>query len=929
MTDSLDSFGTRSAAHLAGRRLQLHHLERLPAARLPFTYKVVLENLLRHEDGVLVTADQVKAVLDWDPAAKQQAEVDLHATRIFLHDTNGVPTLVDLAAMRDATAELGGDPARVNPLIPAELVTDHSVIADYFARSDARDLNVELEYERNSERYRFLKWGQGAFEGFKVVPPGMGIMHQVNIEYLARVVEVVDGWAYPDLCLGTDSHTTMANGLGVLGWGIGGIEAEASMLGQPLSIVLPDVLGFRLTGQLPPGATATDLVLTITEMLRRHGVVGKFVEFCGPGVARTRVADRVTIANMSPEFGSTCAVFPIDDETLRYLRFTGRTDAHVDLVEAYAKTQGLWHDPGAKLDYTEQLELDLSTVVPSIAGPRRPQDRVPLTGAKLAFAAEMSGASAPAAPDWVDEASRESFPASDAPAVDADTHDGPPSDPSATDVSTRGPWSRRVPVVLDGTTHHLDHGAVAIAAITSCTNTSNPHVMVAAGLLARNAARRGLTRRPWVKTTLSPGSKVVMDYLHAAGLVEPLEALGFHLAGFGCMTCIGASGPLIEEISAAVHDQDLTVVSVLSGNRNFEGRINPDVRMNYLASPPLVVAYALAGTMDTDLTRDPLGVDPDGEPVYLADLWPTGSDIEAAVESSVDPAMFRRAYATIFDGDHRWQGLQAPGGDTFAWSGDSTYVRRPPHFDGVGAEPPPVRDINAARVLVKLGDSVTTDHISPAGAITPDSNAGRYLGGLGVSRRHLNTFASRRGNHEVMVRGAFANVRLRNQVAPGTIGGFTRCFDAENAVMTMHEAAAVYRAHQTPLVVVAGKDYGAGSSRDWAAKGPRLLGIAAVLAESFERIHRSNLIGMGILPLQFLPGESADTLGLTGEEVLTVTGIAAVLDETGNRLVAVTADDRSFMMLVRLDTRRERDYYRHGGVLPYVLRAALPASHNT
>ena len=750
----------------------------------------------------------------------------------------------------------------------------------------------------------------------------MGIMHQVNIEYLARVVETDGDWAYPDLCLGTDSHTTMVNGLGVLGWGIGGIEAEASMLGQPLSIVLPDVLGFRLTGELPPGATATDLVLTVTETLRRHGVVGKFVEFHGPGVGRTSVADRVTIANMSPEFGSTCAVFPIDDETLRYLRFTGRNADHVALVEAYAKTQGLWHEPDVQLDYSDQIELDLTTVVPSLAGPRRPQDRVPLTEAKAAFRAEMANVGRPAsAPSWVDEASQESFPASDPPAIDPDTER--PPEPAASPAATHhhAQSNAGVEVMLDGQPHHIDHGAVAIAAITSCTNTSNPQVMVAAGLLARNAARRGVTRRPWVKTTLSPGSKVVMDYLQKAGLIEPLEALGFHLAGFGCMTCIGASGPLIEEISAAVHEHDLTVVSVLSGNRNFEGRINPDVTMNYLCSPPLVVAYALAGSMDIDLITEPVAADRDGRPVYLADLWPTENDIDQVVADSVDPDMFHAAYTAIFDGDHRWQSLQAPLGTTFSWAEDSTYVRRPPYFDHLSPQPGPVADIDEARILVKLGDSVTTDHISPAGAITPDSDAGRYLTGLGVSRRHLNTFASRRGNHEVMVRGAFANVRLRNQVAPGTIGGWTRCFDAGGEVQRTHDAALTYRAAGTPLVVVAGRDYGAGSSRDWAAKGPRLLGVRAVLAESFERIHRSNLIGMGVLPLQFLPGDTAESLGLAGEERISIQGIPAVVEDPSRRHVEVSADRRRFRMVVRLDTRREADYYRNGGVLPYVLRA--------
>jgi aconitate hydratase len=916
------SLQTRDVVMLAGRRWQLHRLDRLDVDHLPFSLKVLLENLLRHEEGGLVTAEQIDAVRHWEPTAGGHHEVDLHPTRVFLHDTNGVPALVDLAAMRDAVVALGGDPRRVNPVIPAELVADHSVVADVFGRPDARDRNVDLEYARNSERFRFLKWGQTVLDKFKIVPPGMGIMHQVNIEYLARVVEVDGDWVYPDVCLGTDSHTTMVNGLGVLAWGIGGIEAEALMLGQSFSLVVPPVVGFRLTGELQPGATATDLVLTITEMLRRHGVVGKFVEFHGPGVSQTSVADRVTISNMSPEFGSTCAVFPIDAQTMRYLRFTGRTADHVALVEAYAKQQGLWHEPDFLLTYSERVELDLSTVVPSLAGPRRPQDRVALSLAQAAFRAEMRAEAEGfhAHLSWADEASRESFPASDAPAIDSDLTVDPPQDEEPTKSSHVIPGPA-VEVLLGGRQHRLFDGTVAIASITSCTNTSNPRVMVAAGLLARNAARLGLTRRPWVKTTLSPGSLVVMDYLRAAGLVESLEALGFYLAGFGCMTCIGASGPLIDEVTTAVHDHDLAVVSVLSGNRNFEGRIHPDVKLNYLASPPLVVAYALAGTMDIDLVNDPLGHDEQGRAVFLSDLWPTAEEIEQVVERSLDADMFRSVYAGVFDGDHRWQALDAPTGSTFAWDPASTYVRRPPHLDGMPAQPPAVTDIMDARVLVKLGDSVTTDHISPAGMITRDSYAGRYLASLGVIPRDFNTFASRRGNHEVMVRGAFANVRLRNQVATGTTGGLTRCFDVGGAVLPMYEAARTYQDHNTPVVVIAGKDYGAGSSRDWAAKGTKLLGIRAVLAESFERIHRANLIGMGVLPLQFLGGESADSLGLTGEETITIRGLASAIAQPAPRYVEVHADGTAFEVIARLDTAREADYYRHGGVLPYVLRS--------
>jgi aconitate hydratase len=861
-----DSFRTAGTLNVGTDTYAVHRLADIAPADLPYSLRIVLENLLRHEDGDLVTTDQIQAILGWGTPESFATAIDLHPSRVFLHDTNGVPTLVDLAAMRDATAALGRDPARINPTIPAELVVDHSVIVDVFGRPDALARNVEHEYARNAERYRFLKWGQGALRGFTVVPPGTGIMHQVNIEHLARVVMVDDGWAYPDLCLGTDSHTTMVNGLGVLGWGIGGIDAEAAMLGQPLSLLVPPVVGVRLHGTLPSGTTATDLVLTITELMRRHGVIGKFVEFSGPGVTEITLPDRATIANMSPEFGSTCAYFPIDEETLRYLRYTGRPEPTVRLIEAYAKEQGLWHDPAAALRYTETVELDLATVMPSLAGPRRPQDRVPLDRAKTQLRAALDRAGNPAT---------------------VDLGDGP---------------------------HRIDHGSVAIAAITSCTNTSNPTVMVAAALLARNAVARGLRSRPWVKTSLSPGSRVVTDYFDKAGLTPYLEELGFHLTGYGCMTCIGASGPLIPAVSRAVRDHDLAVVAVLSGNRNFDGRIHPDVRMNYLASPPLVVAYALAGSMDIDLTTEPLGTASTGQPVYLRDIWPTPAEVRQVIDATLDPAMFTDAYADVFTGDERWQQLPAPTGEIFAWDDTSTYLRRPPYFDGLTPQPPPATAITGARVLVKLGDSVTTDHISPAGAIPRHTPAGRYLQDLGVPPDELNTYASRRGNHEVMMRGAFANLRLRNHLVPGTEGGYT---SRAGTVTTVYDAALAHRAAGVPLLVLAGKDYGAGSSRDWAAKGPALLGVRAVLAESFERIHRSNLIGMGILPLQFLPGDNADTLGLTGHETFTITGLTDT--------VTVHTEHTQFPVTARLDTPREADYYRHGGVLPYVLRYTLLA----
>jgi aconitate hydratase len=878
-----NSFGTAAALAVAGERHRIHRIAELAPAGLPYTLKIVLENLLRHEDGRTVTEDQVEALLAWGDPGVHRTAVDLHPSRIFLHDTNGVPTLADLAAMRHAMAELGGEPRRVNPRIPAELVVDHSVTADVFGRPDAVARNVENEYGRNAERYRFLKWGQQTLQDFAVVPPGTGIMHQVNLEHLARVVMTDGGWAYPDVCLGTDSHTTMVAGLGVLGWGIGGIEAEAAMLGQSLSLLVPPVVGVRLHGELADGATATDLVLTITELMRAHGVVGKFVEFSGSGVSAIGLADRATIANMSPEFGSTCAYFPIDDETVRYLRFSGRSPERVALVEAYAKEQGLWHDPNHAPHYSEILELDLGAVVPSLAGPRRPQDRVGLDAAKSAFHRAI--------------------------------HDlqVPPREPA--------------PLTLGGSEHRLGHGAVAIAAITSCTNTSNPAVMVAAGLLARNAVRAGLRSKPWVKTSLSPGSRVVTAYFDRAGLTPYLEELGFHLAGFGCMTCIGASGPLIPEVTAVVEEHDVAVAAVLSGNRNFEGRINPDVRLNYLASPPLVVAYALAGTMDVDLLAEPLGADDAGRAVFLRDIWPTSAQIREVVDEHLSADMFTEVYRDVFGGDERWRRLDAPTAETFGWDEESTYLRRPPYLDGMRGEPEPVQDIVDARVLVKLGDSVTTDHISPAGAIPPHTPAGRYLTSLGVARFDLNTYASRRGNHEVLVRGCFANVRLRNQLVPGTEGGHALAPDG--TATSVHDAALAHRDAGTPLLVLAGRDYGTGSSRDWAAKGPALLGVRAVLAESFERIHRSNLIGMGVLPLQFLPGESADALGLTGHEHYTIRGLAAAGPGHYPRTVTAHARDEKgggetrFEAVVRLDTLREQDYHRHGGIVPYVLRGLL------
>jgi aconitate hydratase len=899
-----NSFGSRAALDVAGTQYQIYRLDAAEGSdSLPYSLKILLENLLRNEDGANITADHVRALASWDPGKEPDTEIQFTPARVILQDLTGVPAVVDLAAMREAMQALGGDPRKINPLIPAELVIDHSVVADVFGRPDAFTRNVEIEFSRNRERFGFLRWGQEAFSQFKVVPPGTGIVHQVNIEYLARVVMTRDGVAYPDTCLGTDSHTTMQNGLGVLGWGVGGIEAEAAMLGQPVSMLIPKVVGFRLTGELPSGATATDLVLTITELLRKHGVVGKFVEFHGEGVAAVPVANRATIGNMSPEFGSTCAIFPIDQNTLDYLSLTGRPRAQLALVEAYAKEQGLWHNPDRETRYSEELSLDLSTVVPSIAGPKRPQDRITLADAKTAFREVL--------PNYVQETSLDN-------GLDGTF---PASDPVATSDSTRA--SNPVQVTLeDGTTTSVDHGSVVIAAITSCTNTSNPSVMVGAALLARNAVDRGLNRKPWVKTTLAPGSKVVMDYYERAGLLPYLDKLGFNLVGYGCTTCIGNSGPLPPAISEAVNDHDLAVVSVLSGNRNFEGRINPDVKLNYLASPPLVVAYALAGTMDIDLAREPLGSDAEGKPVYLADLWPSPEEVADVVQHAVAEEMFTRDYADVFHGDDNWRALDIPAGDTFAWEDTSTYVRRPPYFDGMPTEPEPVTDITGAKVLAMLGDSVTTDHISPAGAIKTDSPAGVYLTEHGVERKDFNSYGSRRGNHEVMIRGTFANIRLRNQLAPGTEGGVT-VKDGEQ--MTIYEASRRYIEEGTPLIVLGGKEYGSGSSRDWAAKGTLLLGVRAVLVESFERIHRSNLIGMGVLPLQYRPGESAASLGLTGRETFDVRGIEDMNKGTMPNEVVVTADGKEFRAVVRIDTPGEAEYYRHGGIMQYVLRALLAA----
>jgi aconitate hydratase len=892
--DSANSFGARDTLAVGDDTYTIYRLDAVPGTeKLPYSLKVLAENLLRNEDGSNITGDHIEAIANWDPSAEPNTEIQYTPARVVMQDFTGVPCIVDLATMREAIADLDGDPRKVNPLAPADLVIDHSVIADLFGRADAFERNVEIEYQRNGERYQFLRWGKGAFSDFKVVPPGTGIVHQVNIEYLAHVVMARDGLAYPDTCVGTDSHTTMVNGLGVLGWGVGGIEAEAAMLGQPVSMLIPRVVGFKLTGRIRTGVTATDVVLTVTEMLRRHGVVGKFVEFYGDGVAEVPVANRATLGNMSPEFGSTAAIFPIDAETIDYLRFTGRDEKQLALVEAYAKRQGMWHDPGHEPAFSEYLELDLSDVVPSIAGPKRPQDRIALSDAKTVFRKDIHNY-----------------------AGDEQTTEGRPSKPVTVTSADRG-------------TFVLDHGAVTIAAVTSCTNTSNPEVMLGAALLARNAVEKGLGTKPWVKTTMAPGSQVVSDYYDKAGLWPYLEKLGFYLVGYGCTTCIGNSGPLPEEISKAINDNDLSVTAVLSGNRNFEGRINPDVKMNYLASPPLVVAYALAGTMDFDFESQPLGTDETGKDVYLRDIWPTQREIADVIGSAINQQMYTKNYADVFAGDERWRNLPTPSGDVFEWDPSSTYVRKPPYFDHMPAEPAPVADIAQARVLALLGDSVTTDHISPAGAIKPGTPAAQYLDEHGVDHLDYNSFGSRRGNHEVMIRGTFANIRLRNLLLDDVSGGYTRDFtQAGGPQAFIYDAAQNYAAQGIPLVVLGGKEYGSGSSRDWAAKGTLLLGVRAVIAESFERIHRSNLIGMGVIPLQFPEGESATSLQLDGTEVFDITGVTALNDGATPATVHVKAtknggDTTEFDAVVRIDTPGEADYYRNGGILQYVLRNML------
>jgi aconitate hydratase len=908
---------------------QIYRLDRIDGAdRLPYSLKVLLENLLRNEDGRLVTTEQIRALAAWDPAAAHGREVAYTPARVLMQDFTGVPCVVDLVAMRDAITDLGGDTRRINPLCPTELVIDHSVIADVFGRADAFRINAEVEFERNAERYQLLRWAQQAFTDFHVVPPDTGICHQVNLEYLARVVFTGDGpdgpMAYPDTLVGTYSHTPMVNGLVVLGWGVGGIEAEADMLGQPMSMLIPQVLGLKLTGELQPGTTATDLVLTVAELLRRTGVVGRFVEFFGPGVANVPLANRATIGNMSPEYGATCAIFPVDTVTVDYLRLTGRSERQIKLVEVYTKEQGLWHDPGHEPTYSQTIELDLATVEPSIAGPKRPQDRIPLRATPHTVAALLDGAATTAeALAGLDEASAESFPASDPIAISAGRPDDEPHAPCGCGNEHQWPSTPAEVELDDGDRVEVDNGHVVIAAITSCTNTSNPSVMVGAALLAKKAVEKGLSRKPWVKTSLAPGSRVVTDYYERAGLTPYLDKLGFNLVGYGCTTCIGNSGPLIPEISATVAEHDLTVCSVLSGNRNFEGRIHPETKMNFLASPPLVVAYALAGTLRINLLSEPLGTGNDGQPVYLRDIWPSTAEIAHVVGNNLQTEMFSKSYADVYTGDERWRNLPVPGNDTFDWNPDSTYVRKPPYFDGMGREPEPVVDITGARVLAKLGDSVTTDHISPAGSIRFDSPAGKYLSENGLERKNFNSYGSRRGNHEVMIRGTFANIRLRNQLAPDTEGGWTRDFtQAGGPVTTIYNASVNYIKAGIPLVILAGKEYGSGSSRDWAAKGTVLLGVRAVIAESYERIHRSNLIGMGVLPLQFPDEQSADSLGLTGAEAVDITGI----DELNHGIpytVRVKAGGTEFDAPVRIDTPGEADYYRHGGIMHYVLRQLL------
>ena len=883
---SKNSLGRKQNLTVAGKDFEIFDISQVEGASdLPFSLKILLENLLRCEDGANITVDHIKALAQWDPAIEPDTEIQFTPARVVMQDFTGVPCVVDLATMREAIVELGGDASKVNPLAPAELVIDHSVIADVFGTRDSFEQNTDIEYERNRERYRFLRWGQGAFDEFKVVPPGTGIVHQVNIEYLARVVmtRTVNGVlrAYPDTVVGTDSHTTMVNGLGVLGWGVGGIEAEAALLGQPVSMLIPRVVGFKLSGQLPVGTTATDLALTITQMLRKHGVVGKFVEFYGPGVVSVPMANRVTIGNMSPEYGSTCAIFPIDDETLRYLRLTGRKEDQIALVEAYAKVQGLWHDPSAAPRFSEHIELDLSTIVPSIAGPKRPQDRISLSDSKSAFEKVL--------PTYFTEKTGKSA----------------------------------YPIKVGEKATTIKNGDVVIASITSCTNTSNPSVMIGAALLAKKAVEKGLTSKPWVKTTLAPGSKVVTDYYDRAGLTHYMQELGFHLVGYGCVTCIGNSGPLPVEISKAIHENDLAVSAVLSGNRNFEGRISPDVKMNYLASPPLVVAYALAGTMNHDFETDSLGNDKDGNPVLLKDIWPSAQEIQSVIDESISSDMFTKDYATVFEGDHRWKSLDTPTGKTFDWDPQSTYVRKPPYFETMPAQPTPVVDISGARVLAILGDSVTTDHISPAGNIKADSPAGKYLESHGVARNDFNSYGSRRGNHEVMIRGTFANIRLKNMLLDGVEGGFTRNFLSSGAQETIYDASMAYQSAGVPLVILAGKEYGSGSSRDWAAKGTALLGVRAVIAESFERIHRSNLIGMGVLPLQFLDGQTPSTLGIKGDEIFAISGITDLNSGGVPKEVTVTAGAITFRAKVRIDTPGEADYYRHGGIMQFVLRQLL------